>query len=146
MSNESLVTVTCQKCFKEKAINAACSYCYPVDIKTGLDFKNPLDIQVGGGHYKDFKIQPIEFCHHNKLGPCETSIVKYICRHKEKAGRKDLEKARHYIDLLLELEYKEVISSDIVPSNDTKHIGPLLNTTYYNTTTAAHLIRDGSDA
>ena len=64
-----------------------------------------LDIQVGGGHYKDFEIQPVEFCQKNKLGFCEANVVKYITRHTFKNGRQDLEKAKHYIDLLLELEY-----------------------------------------
>ncbi|MBE9542560.1 MAG: DUF3310 domain-containing protein [Proteobacteria bacterium] len=67
--------------------------------------ENPLNKQVGGGHYKDFKIQPIEFCQANELNACETSIVKYVCRHKNKNGIEDLKKARHYIDLLIKLEY-----------------------------------------
>jgi hypothetical protein len=64
-----------------------------------------LDTQVGGGHYKDFAIQPIEFIHANKLPFMEGCIIKYVCRHRAKNGRQDLEKARHFIDMLLELEY-----------------------------------------
>lgn len=66
---------------------------------------NALDIQVGGGHYKDMKIQPVEFCQAYKLPYCESTAIKYLCRHRNKNGRQDLEKARHFIDLLLDLEY-----------------------------------------
>ncbi len=65
-----------------------------------------LDVQVGGSHYKDKAIQPIEFIHANKLGFIEGSIVKYITRWREKGGVKDLEKIKHYVDLLIELEQK----------------------------------------
>lgn len=62
--------------------------------------------QVGGNHYKDMKIQPIEYIHGNNLPFIEGSIIKYVSRHKAKNGKQDLEKARHFIDLLIELEYK----------------------------------------
>lgn len=68
--------------------------------------KDALDTQVGGNHYKQFVIQPIEFTVKNKLGFCEGNIIKYISRHKFKNGIEDLKKAKHYIDLLMELEYK----------------------------------------
>jgi hypothetical protein len=66
--------------------------------------ENALDVQVGGSHYKTLEIQPIEFCHKNKLGPCESNIVKYITRWKDKGGKADLEKVKHYVDLLIQLE------------------------------------------
>jgi len=66
---------------------------------------NPLDVQVGGGHYKDFAIQPIEYCMRNHLDHCQSNIVKYVSRHKSKGGLEDLLKAKHYIDLLIEFEY-----------------------------------------
>lgn len=62
-------------------------------------------MQIGGNHYKDFVIQPAEFIHKNKLGFLEGNIIKYVCRHGAKHGREDLEKARHYLELLLEWEY-----------------------------------------
>ena len=61
--------------------------------------------QIGGNHYKSFKIQPAEFIHKNKIGFLEGNVIKYVCRHNAKNGRQDLEKARHYLDLLLEWEY-----------------------------------------
>ena len=61
--------------------------------------------QVGGGHYQLFMIQPSEFIHQNRLGWCEGNAIKYVCRHKNKNGRQDIEKAIHYLELLLEWEY-----------------------------------------
>lgn len=63
-----------------------------------------LDTQVGGDHYRGKKIQPVEYIHANNLNFCEGSVVKYITRWREKGGLKDLEKIKHYVDLLIELE------------------------------------------
>jgi len=67
----------------------------------------PLDVQVGGSHYKSMTIQPIEFCFKNNLNICQSNIIKYICRYKTKNGIEDLKKAKHCIDLLIQLEYEE---------------------------------------
>lgn len=76
----------------------------PVSSFTGLGGPSlkALDKQIGGGHYKTLAIQPIEFIIKNKLGFCEGNVIKYICRYRLKGGTEDLEKAKHYIDLLLE--------------------------------------------
>lgn len=66
---------------------------------------NPLDVQEGGNHYKKYKIQPIEFCHANKIPSLESSIIKYVVRHKDKNGLEDLKKAKHILDILIQLEY-----------------------------------------
>ena len=65
-----------------------------------------LDKQVDGNHYKDKGIQPIIYIHANNLGFCEANVVKYVTRWKDKNGIKDLEKAKHYLELLIELESK----------------------------------------
>ena len=65
---------------------------------------NPLGKQVGGGHYKSQKIQPVEYIHANNLGFCEGNVVKYITRWKEKGGKADIEKVIHYCQLLMQLE------------------------------------------
>jgi len=65
------------------------------------------DLQVGGRHYKQMPIQPTYFTFVNGLDGLQHSVIKYICRYKEKGGREDLEKAKHYIDLLIEYEYGE---------------------------------------
>ena len=64
-----------------------------------------LDVQHGGDHYKKFPIQPIEYCQRNKLGAAESFIVKYVTRHRNKAGAEDVKKALHFCQLLLEIEY-----------------------------------------
>jgi len=63
-----------------------------------------LNKQVGGSHYKDFSIQPVEFIQKNGLGFCEGNAIKYLCRWKEKGGIQDLQKAIHYVELLIEME------------------------------------------
>ena len=65
----------------------------------------PLKQQVGGDHYKNLAIQPIEYCYRNNLGAIEGSVIKYVTRHKSKGGRTDIEKAIHLLNILLELEY-----------------------------------------
>lgn len=71
-----------------------------------LEANNPLNTQVGGNHYKDCKIQPIEFIHANNLGFMEGCIVKYAARHKQKNGAEDIKKIIHYANLILKLEYE----------------------------------------
>ena len=61
--------------------------------------------QIGGSHYKNMKIQPSKFINDNKLLFAEGNAIKYICRHKQKGERQDLEKAKHYIDMILERDY-----------------------------------------
>lgn len=65
---------------------------------------DPLKIQVGGEHYSDLKIQPIEYIYANNLNYFEGNVIKYITRWRKKGGISDLNKAKHYIDLLIHLE------------------------------------------
>ena len=65
------------------------------------------DIQCGGSHYKNMAIQPVEYIHRNGLGFCEGSVIKYVSRWRAKGGVEDLKKARHFIDLLIEMEAGE---------------------------------------
>jgi hypothetical protein len=62
--------------------------------------------QIGGTHYKKMKIQPSKFVIENKLLFPEGNVIKYICRHKYKGGKEDLEKAKHFIDMIIERDYK----------------------------------------
>lgn len=62
------------------------------------------DIQHGGDHYKVKKIQPWDFIIANNIGFLEGNAIKYISRWREKGGIEDLEKAKHYIDKLIEVE------------------------------------------
>jgi hypothetical protein len=58
--------------------------------------------QIGGSHYLGYEIQPIDFIIKNNIGFVEGNIIKYVIRFKEKGGVQDLEKAKHYIELLIE--------------------------------------------
>ena len=60
--------------------------------------------QIGGKHYKDFKIQPIEFITKNKLSFIQGNIIKYVCRFNKKNGNEDIDKAIHYCELLKEIK------------------------------------------
>ena len=63
-----------------------------------------LNKQIDGSHYKDMTIQPIIYIYANKIPFIEGNIIKYVSRWKNKNGIKDLEKARHLIDMLIEFE------------------------------------------
>ena len=63
--------------------------------------------QIGGSHYLKFKIQPSRFVVENKLLYPEGNVIKYILRHQNKGGKEDLEKAKHFIDMIIERDYGE---------------------------------------
>jgi Protein of unknwon function (DUF3310). len=81
-----------------------------VAINTGIiepKDKGPLDIQVGGQHYKNKAIQPVEYSAANNLNFLEGCIVKRITRWRDKGkGFEDLEKIKHEVDLLIEMEIR----------------------------------------
>ena len=66
-----------------------------------------LEKQIAGNHYKDMVIQPVEFITKNKIGFIEGCVIKYVCRHRKKNGKSDIEKAIHFLEMLLELEYNQ---------------------------------------
>ena len=59
------------------------------------------DKQVGGSHYQ-LEIQPIDFIVKYNIPVREANVIKYITRHREKNGRQDIEKAIHYLEMILE--------------------------------------------
>ena len=63
-----------------------------------------IDTQIGGGHYKDMPIQPIEYCIANQIPFAEGNVIKYVSRWRKKGGVQDLKKARHMLDMLIEAE------------------------------------------
>ena len=65
------------------------------------------DKQVGGSRYKKMKIQPSKFVIENKLLFPEGNVIKYICRHQYKGGKQDLEKAIHFIEMIIERDYRD---------------------------------------
>lgn len=68
---------------------------------------NALQQQIGGDHYRKLKIQPVEYIHANNIPFIEGCIIKYATRWKDKGGVRDLEKIKHFVDLLIELESKK---------------------------------------
>ena len=66
-----------------------------------------INEQIGGTHYRDKAIQPIEYILANDLGFCEGNIIKYVSRYKDKNGLEDLKKAKHYLEFLIEEVEKE---------------------------------------
>ena len=65
-----------------------------------------LDVQVGGDHYKKLKIQPVQYIMANEIPFVEASVIKYVTRWRDKLGIRDLKKARHFLDILIEEEEK----------------------------------------
>ena len=95
---------------EEDAVYAALAWAVnnrPVDNPTTtLQTSNALNVQVAGNHYKGKAIQPVEYIHANKLNFLEGCIVKRITRWRDKDGFQDLEKIKHEVDLLIEMEKK----------------------------------------
>lgn len=64
--------------------------------------------QVGGDHYKNLRYQPGIFNEGNRLTFFEGCVVKRVCRHSRGgAGAKDIRKAIHELELILEVQYEE---------------------------------------
>ena len=97
---------------------------------------NPYDTQVGGDHYSKMKIQPAEFVNKNKMLFAEGNAIKYICRHINKGGKQDLEKAKHYIDMIIERDYGDDAEKSKVFESDIKvtYNGVLDDEAYKNMT------------
>ncbi|NOQ73254.1 MAG: DUF3310 domain-containing protein [Crocinitomix sp.] len=68
---------------------------------------NPLGRQVGGDHYTNATIQPIEYMMAHNLGYIEGAVVKYVTRWELKGGIEDLEKAKHLLEILIDYVEKE---------------------------------------
>ena len=65
------------------------------------------DNQVGGDHYKDCVIQPVDYIIKNKLAFLEGNVVKYITRHRTKGQEEDIRKVIHYCELILQHKYEK---------------------------------------
>lgn len=74
--------------------------------------QSALNVQVGGEHYKNLAIQPVEYIHTNNLSFLEGNVVKYITRHKTKNKAQDIRKIIHYCTLILQLEYNETYEQE----------------------------------
>lgn len=59
-------------------------------------------IQVGGSHYQALSPQPWDVIHNWGLSFLAGNVIKYVARAPAKGGIEDLQKARHYLDKLIE--------------------------------------------
>lgn len=82
-------------------------YANVLEKMDAMPIASALNKQVDGGHYKDLKIQPIEYIHANNIPFAEGCAIKYLTRWRSKGGIPDLEKAKHFIELLIELESRK---------------------------------------
>lgn len=62
-----------------------------------------LDVQIGGNHYKNMKMQPVELFAKTRCTAFQANIWKYITRYKYKNGAEDIKKCMHYARLAKEL-------------------------------------------
>lgn len=67
-------------------------------------YQKYLEGQVGGSHYRDMEIQPIEYILKNKIGFSEGNVIKYVSRWRSKGGIQDLEKAVQTLQQLISHE------------------------------------------
>lgn len=88
-----------------------------------------LNHQEGGDHYKKYKIQPIEYIVANSIGFVEGSVIKYVTRWQDKGGVEDLKKARHLIDLLIELRDGADVGDELVGTENMGQPDELHNAT-----------------
>lgn len=79
---------------------------------TGEVSDSALNKQVGGNHYKQFAIQPVEFINTNNLSYMVGNVIKYVTRYPFKNGIDDLEKAKHYIEMLIEFERNKQLDKE----------------------------------
>jgi len=73
---------------------------------TNTEKGSALDTQVGGSHYKHYKIQPYEFFVANQIPHHKAAIIRRIMRydHETGTGLEDLRKIQHEVELIIELE------------------------------------------
>ena len=74
---------------------------------------NPYDRQVDGDHYQKLAIQPMQYSLLNGLDACQPTVIKYVTRFRDKGGIKDLEKAKHCIDMLIEFEMSKLEKDEL---------------------------------
>jgi hypothetical protein len=83
------------------------SQAHPDSALPSRPTESALDKQVGGNHYSKLAIQPAEYCYANRIPFMEGCAIKYLTRWRDKGGIADLEKARHFIDMLIEFEERK---------------------------------------
>ena len=68
---------------------------------------------MDGDHYQKLAIQPMQYSMLNNLDACQHTVIKYVTRFRDKGGIKDLEKAKHCIDMLIEYELAQAEKTEL---------------------------------
>lgn len=76
--------------------------------------QDALSRQVGGSHYKQYKIQPYEFFIANQIPHHKAAIIRRILRYDHPTGKglEDLKKIQHEVELIIQLENWEAKSGE----------------------------------
>ena len=99
--------VICKVCKQEYIINKSALsremegesfYICPTCRLYGNEQKN----NIKPNHYGNSGIDVISFCQANNLDFMQGNVIKYVFRYKNKNGLEDLEKAKEYIDRMIE--------------------------------------------
>ena len=99
--------VICKVCKQEYIINKSALnremdgesfYICPTCRLYGTEEKN----NIKPNHYGNSEIDVIDFCQANNLDFMQGNVIKYVFRYKNKNGLEDLEKAKEYIDRMIE--------------------------------------------
>ena len=77
-------------------------------------FKEVIEDKIKPSYYHKGKIDTIQFCLENDLNFLQGNIIKYVVRYKEKNGLEDLNKAKEYLDRLIEEELKKSRKTGII--------------------------------
>ena len=81
-----------------------------------MNNNDPLNKEIAGTHYKEYKMQPIELIVACKWDFIQGNIAKYLSRAKYKNGQEDIEKSIHYCEFgkLLQDEGKIIDNTVII--------------------------------
>lgn len=81
-----------------------------------------LETQVGGNHYKDMPMQPMELIAALRCSFIQGCIIKYISRYKYKNKAQDIKKCIHYAQLAIELKDKRKCNDKLLSVSLNKYI------------------------
>lgn len=101
----------CKKCiFCKETSNTGDNYCDSLKFCVGfnqfISKENAVD-KIKPNYYHKGNVDTIKFCLENNLDFLQGNIVKYVVRYKEKNGIEDLEKAKEYLERLIESEQEK---------------------------------------
>jgi len=99
--------VECSTCRNAHLMGLGKEPCKSCVLSGYLDYE-PRDKPVAPStptspsYYSRFKIQPLDFIAANKLDFLTGNIIKYVMRHDAKNGLEDLQKAKVYLERLIQ--------------------------------------------